>query len=414
MSVDRTQGKAELPHLPTEFPPESDFINFDANLTEGERAIRKKVRDFMETEVRGKIDDMVDEAKFPTHLLPKLAATGLVGGCVGGYGAPGLTLMETAMACTEMARVDASVATLYMVHGGLAMESIAICGSEEQKQRFFTDMTSFKKIGCFCLTEPDFGSDASSLQTIARKVPGGYEISGKKRWIGNGTLADVIVVWARNDQTNQVQGFIVEGGAPGLTLRTIKNKIALRMVQNAHMTFNKVFVPDRNVMPKGRTFATGVGKALQLSRVFVGWLPVGICMGAYDAALAYLKKRTQFGAPLAAYQLMQEKLVRMLGTIQAMWLLAERVTRMVEQGTARMEHITMVKAWNSLRGREVVALAREVVGGNGIVLEYGVAKSFCDMEAVYTYEGSYEVNTLVTGRAITGLSAFKARNKKSK
>jgi len=392
------------------FPPnKSDFYKFDLFLSEEEKQARVTARAFATEKIAPEMVQYWEKAEFPKQWLQYLKdnASTFGGSFLKGYGCRGMSLMAACLTVMEMARVDASLATFYMVHCGLAMESIYLCGSEEQKQRYLPAMAKFDKIGCFALTEPDYGSDASSLRTTAKKVPGGWVINGVKRWIGNATFSDVLIVWARNMETNQVQGYIVNKDAKGMTMEKIQNKLPLRIVQNAHITFTDVFVPDNDFLALGTNFATGVGKALEISRVFVAWLPVAISMGAYDCALRYLQERKQFGAPLASYQIMQEKLVRMLGTIQSMYLLAERVTRMVERGEAKMSQITLAKAQNSLRGRECVALAREILGGNGNVTDYGVAKAFADMEAIYTYEGSYEVNSLVTGRDVTGIAAFK-------
>lgn len=413
-----TSSKSQTQRLSTtdkSFPTsKSDYYGFDRFLSAEDRKLREKARNFAETHYAPIANEQWDKAEFPIHALAKLRELKLGGAWLKGYGCAGLSLMQTAIVATEFARVDASLATFYLVQCGLAMESIYVCGSEEQKQKYLPAMANMEKVGCFGLTEPDYGSDASSLQTSAKKVEGGWILNGAKRWIGNGTFADVYIIWARNTQTNEIQGFIVEKGTKGLKAEKMMNKMTLRTVQNAHITLDNVFIPDAQAMPIGTTFATGVATVLQFSRIFVAWLPVGICMGAYDAAHRYLLERKQFGVPLAAYQIQQEKLVRMLGTIQAMYMMAERVTMMAEEGKAEMPHITLAKAWNTLRGREVVALAREMVGGNGTILDFGVGKAFTDMEALYTYEGSYEVNALVTGRDITGIAAFKSGYKPPK
>jgi acyl-CoA oxidase len=238
-------------------------------------------------------------------------------------------------------------------------------------------------------------------------VTGGWLLDGQKRWIGNGTWADVVVVFARSSVDNKVNCFMVRKGAPGFTATKIDNKIALRCVQNADMTFERCFVPDSARLPGVAGFQD-TNKVLALSRVMVSWLPVGMAAGAYDMAARYLRERTQFGAPLASFQLMQEKLARMLGNVNAMFLMALRLCKLSEAGTLSHEQASLVKAWNTLRGREVVALAREVLGGNGVQTDFHVAKQFCDMEAIYTYEGTYEVNVLVAGRGATGISAIKA------
>lgn len=323
-------------------------------------------------------------------------------------------------ACTH----SAPPGTFLMVQNVLAMLTIGTVGDEEQKQRFLPGMARLEKIGCWGLTEPDFGSDASSLATTARKVEGGWLLNGAKRWIGNGTFADVSVIWARNTGTGEINAFVVEKGAPGFHTSKIENKIALRCVQNADMQLQDVFVPDRNRLSRCDSFKD-TNKVLAASRIAVAWcsvsrrlflpietlssvrtppsicthaskpsrsfpchphpLPwrhpqVGMAMGVYDVAKRYLSERRQFGATLDSMQLSQEKLSRILGNVQAMAMSSWRMTRLFEEGRMTHAMVSLCKAWNSLRGRECVALARELLGGNGIVADYHVAKAFSDME----------------------------------
>eukprot|EP00775_Hariotina_reticulata_P002983 gene2983-3266_t len=352
-----------------EFPSAvHDALALDGLLTSEERDVRRRVRAFMESEVAPVITDYWERAAFPYELVPKLKQLGVGGGTIKGFGC---------------------------------------AGSEEQKQELLPAMAAFEKVGCWALTEPSNGSDASSLTCTATKVTGGWQLNGQKRWIGNGTWADVVVVWARSSVDNQVNAFIVRKGTPGFTATKIENKIALRCVQNADMEFDRCFIPDSARLPGVEGFKD-TNKVLALSRIMVSWLPVGMAMGSYDMAARYLRERRQFGAPLASFQLMQEKLARMLGNVQAMFLMCWRLTKLAEAGTMTHEQASLVKAWNTLRGREVVALAREVLGGNGVQTDFHVAKQFCDMEAIYTYEGTYEVNVLVAGRGATGISAIKS------
>jgi acyl-CoA oxidase len=261
-------------------------------------------------------------------------------------------------------------------------------------------------VGCWALTEPSNGSDASALQTTARRVEGGWVLNGRKRWIGNATWADVAIIWARNSESNQVNAFIVRKGNPGYSATKMENKIALRCVQNGDIKLTDCFVPDSDRIPGVSSF-NDTNKVLAISRIMVAWQPVGLALGAYDMCARYLQQRRQFGAPLASFQLMQEKLQRMLANIQAMWLMAYRLSKLYEAGKMTHEQASLVKAWNTLRGREVVSLGRELLGGNGILSDFLVAKAFADMEAYYSYEGTYEVNALVAGRGVTGISAIK-------
>ncbi|XP_008793066.1 acyl-coenzyme A oxidase 4, peroxisomal [Phoenix dactylifera] len=389
------------------FPPSaSDYYQFDDLLSPEEKALRRKVREVMEKEVAPIMAAYWEKAEFPFHVIPKLATLRLAGGTIKGYGCPGLSITGSAIATAEVARVDASCSTFILVHSSLAMLTIALCGSEAQKQKYLPSLAQLHTVACWALTEPDYGSDASSLRTIATKVTGGWMIDGQKRWIGNSTFADVLVVFARNTSTNQINGFIVKKDAPGLRVTKIENKIGLRIVQNGDILFKKVFVPDEDRLPGVNSFKD-TNKVLAVSRVMVAWQPIGISMGVFDMCHRYLKERKQFGAPLAAFQINQEKLVRMLGNIQAMLLVGWRLCKLYESGKMTPGHASMGKAWTSLKARETVSLGRELLGGNGILADFLVAKAFCDLEPIFSYEGTYDINSLVTAREITGFASFK-------
>eukprot|EP00897_Mesotaenium_endlicherianum_P004121 jgi/Mesen1/3737/ME000204S02995 len=359
-----------------------DYFKLDELLTPEERSIRQRVRVFMET-------NYWEKAEFPHHLIPKFAELKVAGMTIKGYGCPGMSVVGSAMVVAELARVDASCSTFLMVHTCLAMLTIAFCGSEEQKQTLLPSMAALKEIGCWALTEPGNGSDASALNTTATKVEGGWKLNGQKRWIGNSTFADVIVVFARNTSTNQINGFIVRKSTRGFSAAKMENKIGLRIVQNGDITLSDAFVPDCDRLP-------GVNSFSDTNR------------------RRYLKEREQFGAPLAALQILQEKLVRMLGNIQAMTLMGLRLCHLYQAQVMTPGQASLAKAWNTLRARETVGLGRELLGGNGILVEFLVAKAFCDLEPIYTYEGTYEINTLVTGREVTGIASIKAPTSKQK
>ncbi|GJN37410.1 hypothetical protein PR202_gb26362 [Eleusine coracana subsp. coracana] len=384
----------------------SDYYQFDDLLNNEEQSIRKKVRAIVEKEIAPIMTEYWEKAEFPFHAIPKLASLGVAGGTIKGYGCPGLSITASAVTMAEIARVDASCSTFVLVHSSLAMVTIALCGSEAQRQKYLPSLAQFTTLGCWALTEPDYGSDASSLRTTATKAPGGWHLDGQKRWIGNSTFADVLVVLARNADTKQLNGFIVRKGAPGLKATKIENKIGLRMVQNGDIIFKKVFVPEEDRLPGVNSFQD-ISKVLAISRIMVAWQPIGISMGVFDVCHRYLKERKQFGAPLAAFQLNQEKLVRMLGNIQAMFLVGWRLCKLYESGKMTPGHASLGKAWNSRMAREVVSLGRELLGGNGILADFLVAKAFCDLEPIYSYEGTYDINSLVTGREITGIASFK-------
>lgn len=389
------------------FPPStSDYYQFDDLLTPEEQAIRMKVRECAEKEVAPIMTKYWEKAEFPFHVVPKLGALHIAGGSIKGYGCPGLSITANAVATAELARVDASCSTFILVHSSLGMLTIALCGSEEQKQKYLPSLAELDTVACWALTEPDYGSDASSLRTTATKVAGGWILEGQKRWIGNSTFADVLVVFARNTDTNQINGFIVKKDSPGLQATKIENKIGLRIVQNGDILLKKVFVPDEDRLPGVNSFQD-TNKVLAVSRVMVAWQPIGIAMGVYDMCHRYLQERKQFGAPLAAFQINQQKLVQMLGNIQAMILIGWRLCKLYESGKMTPGHASLGKSWITLRARETLSLGRELLGGNGILADFLVAKAFCDLEPIYTYEGTYDINTLVTGREVTNIASFK-------
>lgn len=389
------------------FPPaNSDYYNFDELLTHEEKSLRLKVREYVEKNIAPIMAEYWEKAEFPFHVIPSLGSLGVAGGTIKGYGCPGLSLTGSAIAMAELARVDASVSTFVLVHSSLAMLTIALCGSEMQKENYLPSLAKFDTVACWALTEPDYGSDASSLKTTARKVKGGWVLDGQKRWIGNSTFADLLIIFARNTSTNQINGYIVKKDAPGLRATKIENKIGLRMVQNGDIILKDVFVPDEDRLPGVNSFQD-TSKVLAVSRVMVSWQPIGISMGVYDMCHRYLKERKQFGAPLAAFQINQEKLSRLLGNVQAMVLMGWRLCKLYENGKMTAGQASLGKAWITLKARETVALARELLGGNGILGDFLVGKAFCDLEPVYTYEGTYEINSLVAGREVSGFATFK-------
>lgn len=354
--------------------------------------------------------DFWEKAEFPHVLVPEFGKLNIGGGPLKEYGCPGMSSLGMAMANIELARVDGSMSTFYMVHCALGVLTIGLLGSDAQKRELLPDLHTFKKVAAWALTEPSNGSDASALQSTATRVPGGWRLNGRKRWIGNATFADVVVVWARSSETGEVNAFIVRKGAPGFSARKIENKIALRCVQNADIELRDVFVPDSDRLPGVNSFKD-TNKVLGASRVQVAWQPVGLAAGVYDVCLRYVQQRAQFGATLSSFQLVQERLARIQATVQAMYLMCWRLSALYDAGKMTHEQSSLVKAWTTARGREVVSLGRELLGGNGIVSDFGVAKAFCDAEAYYSYEGTYDVNVLVAGRGQTGVSAFKPARK---
>ena len=382
-----------------------DFYELDELLSDEERDVRERVRAFVDQEVTPIINPYWERAEFPFELVPKLAALGICGGTLQGYGCPGLSSVATGLISMELSRGDGSVCTFFGVTSGLAMTSIYLCGSEEQKQQWLPPLARMEKIGAFGLTEPNRGSDASHIETRAGRVGDHYILNGAKRWIGNATFADVTVIWARDEETDQVGGFLVEKDTPGFTATKMEGKIAKRALLNADITLEGCAVPVENRLPSARSYRD-TASILRATRYGVAWEAVGHALAAYEIALSYTKERIQFGRPIAGFQLVQAKLVKMLAELTSMQLLTLRASQLHQAGRLTDGQASLAKQNNAAKAREVVALGRELLGGNGILLENHMARHFADMEAVYTYEGSNEINTMIVGREITGLAAF--------
>ncbi|EGP08254.1 glutaryl-CoA dehydrogenase [Bradyrhizobiaceae bacterium SG-6C] len=378
----------------------SDFYNFQSLLTEQEQQTVAKVRRFFEDKIAPRANDAWASAEFQFDLVPGFAALDIVK-----LPDEGARSLLTGWIALEMSRVDPSHSTFYGVHSGLATGSIRTFGSNYLKKNVLPAMIRMEKIGAFALTEPEGGSDVSGgMRTVARRDGDGWILNGAKRWIGNGTFADYVVVWARDEADNKVKGFVVEKGSAGFSATKIERKMALRTVQNADIILTDCYVPlTHQLTSKG---FRDTAELLRRTRAGVAWSSVGIMMGAYEHALAYTKTRKQFGKPIASYQLVQDLLVRMLGNITTCLGLVVRLAQAQDEGVYRDEHSALAKATCTYRMREVVGWARELLGGNGIVLDYNIGRFVADAEAIYSYEGTREMNSLVTARAITGLSAF--------
>jgi glutaryl-CoA dehydrogenase len=386
--------------------PDADFYGLDRLLDDAGRETVQRTREFMIKEIEPVINRYWTREEFPHELIPAFGGLRIAGLAYDGYGCPGGGPLIDGMIAMELARVDPSISTFMGVHSGLAMGSIYLCGSEEQRQRWLPEMASMAKIGAFGLTEPDVGSGAAGgLTTTATRHGDEWIINGQKKWIGNATFADYIIIWARDQQDGQVKGFVVERGTPGLATTKMKDKIALRVVQNAYITLDAVRVPESDRLQNADSFRQ-TAKVLRLTRAGVAWQAVGCARGAYEHALAYAKERQQFGRPIAAFQLVQDLLVRMLANVTASACLCARLAQLQADGAAGDEHSALAKAFCTVRMRETVGYARELLGGNGILLEHQVGRFVADAEAIYSYEGTREINTLVVGRAITGHSAF--------
>ena len=396
------------PSVPKQLPsPNSDFYQFADLLTAEERATVKKVRAFMESKVAPIITKYWTEDAFPFELLPAFKELNLGGLGIEGYGCAGGSQLLVGLVGMEMARVDSSIATFFGVQNGLAMESIALGGSEEQKQKWLPPMARYEKIGCFGLTEPLVGSGAAGgLLTTAKREGDTWVLNGQKRWIGNAPWCDISVIWARDVADNQVKAFIVENKTtPGFSVEKIQNKIALKVVQNGQITLKDVRVPEANRLQADNSFRD-TAKVLRLTRYDVAWEATGCQMGAYEHALKYAQERQQFGKPIGSFQLVQDLLARMLGNVTASQCMVVRAAQLEAEGKLTDQHAALAKAFTTARMRETVAWARELLGGNGIVADYNVARFFADAEALYTYEGTYQMQNLIVGKAVTGLGAF--------
>ncbi len=385
----------------------TDFYLMDELLTAEERAVRDKVRAFCDKEILPIINEYWERAEFPFQLIPKFAELHIAGSSIKGYGCPGMSAVASGLIALELARADASMCTFFGVHSGLAMSSIAMLGSEEQKQRWLPAMARMEKIGAFGLTEPNHGSDAVALETRAQRVGDEYILNGSKRWIGNASFADVVIIWARDDDGN-VGGFLVEKGTPGFEAKVMTGKVAKRAVWQADITMTNMHIPAENRLALSRSFKD-TSEVLTATRSGVAWEAVGHAIAAYEIALAYAKERVQFGKALTNFQIIQNKLANMLANVTSMQMLSLRLGQLQEQGKMTAAMASLAKMNNARLAREVVADAREMLGGNGILLDYHIARHHADIEAVFTYEGTDTVQSLIVGREITGKQAFSSR-----
>ena len=387
-------------------PLVGDFYGYEQLLPEADQQLLRRVRAFLLEDVAPVANDHWARAEFPHALIPRFAELGIIGLGYDRPERPAASRLLSSFVTLEVARVDTSMATFLGVHSGLAMGSIALLGSDEQRERWLPGMFAAEKIGAFALTEPNGGSDvAGGLDTTARRDGDAWVLEGEKRWIGNGTFADLVVVWARDLADDEVKGFVVHTDNPGYAATKMENKLALRTVQNADIVLTDCRVPDTDKLAGANSFAD-TAKVLQLTRGSVAWSAVGCMMGAYELALRYAGERVQFGRPIAGFQLVQDLLVRMLGNVTASLAMTVRVAELQQQGTCTDAQAALAKAFCTTRMRETVGWAREVLGGNGILLDHDVVRFFNDAEALYSYEGTREINTLVVGREITGQSAF--------
>jgi glutaryl-CoA dehydrogenase len=390
-----------------EFPEiDGDFYDLSQLLNPEERAIQLQVREFMNKEIRPIVNNYWLKDEFPHQIIPALAKLNICGLTFEGYGCPGKSSLLEGFIAMEMARVDCSVSTFFGVQSGLAMGAIYHCGSEDQKRKWLPSMQKMEVIGAFGLTEPEVGSGVAGGLTCACKRDGDkWILNGQKKWIGNATFSDITIIWARDLDDGNVKGFIVEKDCPGFKAEKIKGKMALRIVQNALITLTDCKVSESNRLQQANSFKD-TAKVLRLTRAGVAWQAVGCARGAYESALRYTNDRKQFGRTISSFQMVQDLLVMMLSNLTAMQTMVCRLSQLQDQGKLTDEHASLAKVFCTLRTRDIVSHARELFGGNGILIEYDIARFVADAEAIYSYEGTKEINTLIVGRAITGQSAF--------
>jgi len=381
-----------------------DYFNIRSLLSEEELMIRDLVREFVSEEVIPIIEEHNREGKFPLQLVPKIAEIGLLGSTLPSkYGGAEMNNVAYGLVMQELERGDSGIRSFVSVQSGLVMYPIYSFGSDEQKEKWLPQLAKGERVGCFGLTEPDYGSNPGGMVTKVEKVDGGYKLNGAKMWITNGTIADVAVVWAK--LKGVVKGFLVEKGMKGFSAPEMKGKHSLRASVTSELVFEDVFVPEENLLPKTEGLKNPL-MCLNQARYGIAWGVVGSMMACYDAALNYAKSRVQFSKPIAAYQMTQEKLVYMLTEITKAQLLNIQLGRMKDNGTLKHTHVSLAKRNNCEKALDIARVAREILGANGILDEYPVMRHSANLESVKTYEGTHEMHTLIIGEDITGFAAF--------
>ncbi len=384
-----------------------DFLKLDDKLTDKQRATRDRVRAYVQTQVVPKINPYWEKAEFPWDIAKGIKDLGILGGPLTEHGAAGLDMVEVGLVAYELARGDGSIGTFYGVHSGLAMASIGMLGDDAQKARWMPSMAALEKIGAFGLTEPYQGSDAVGIRATAKKDGSYYILNGAKRWIGNASISDLLIIWAR-DEDGYLGGFVIEhpNQTEGVTINDIQGKIGKRAVLNADITLENVRVPVENRLANVRSFRD-TAMVLGFGRYGVAWEAAGVASAMYEYALAYAQVREQFGRPIASFQLIQQKLVEMATEVSLMQLMCWRLAERIAVGDYSPGMFSMAKYNNARKARYVGQLARETLGGNGILIDNHIARLMMDAEVIYTYEGTNEVNMLITGRELTGHNAIR-------
>lgn len=381
-----------------------DYYNLESLLNEEEIMVRDSVREYVDAEVLPIIEKFYHDEKFPRHLVPKLGEMGLFGITLPQkYGCPEMNNVAYGLAMQELERGDSGLRSFVSVQSALVMYPIYTFGSEQQKDYWLPKLATGEKIGCFGLTEPDYGSNPGGLITKAEKVDGGYLLNGAKMWITNGTVADVAVVWAKMDGI--VHGFLVEKGTKGFEAPEMKGKHSLKASVTSELIFQDVFVPQENILPNTQGLKSAL-MCLTQARYGIAWGVVGSMMACYDSALEYAKSRVQFSKPIAAYQITQEKLVYMITEITKAQLLNLQMGRLKDKNQCKHTHVSMAKRNNCEKALDIARVAREILGANGILDEYPIMRHANNLESVKTYEGTHEMHTLIIGEDITGFAAF--------
>ena len=384
----------------------TDYFLLHEELSSDERAYWERTRDFVDLVVLPQIGEFWDRAQFPFELVSAMAKLGIVGDGIEGYGCPPMSPVAAGLVHMEINRGDGSLGAFLAIQSGLVMKSIDLLGSEEQRQQWLPGLASLDSVGAFAMTEPLHGSDSVALEATARQSGDTWVISGSKRWIGNASFADVIVVWARSESDGQVKGFLLDPSTPGFEAEVIQGKASVRAVWQADITMSECVIPDTARLPGAESFKDAA-KVLAASRNLVAWMSLGHAVAAYECALEYVRQREQFGEPLTARQLVQERLVDMLADVTAMQLYCFRLARLIEAGRLTDTIAALAKRTNARLARRVIANARDLLGGNGILLDYHVMRHMTDIEALYTFEGTDAIQALLVGRDITGVSAFR-------
>ncbi|GBE27276.1 acyl-CoA dehydrogenase [bacterium BMS3Bbin03] len=388
----------------------ADFLNFDRLLSEEEILVRETVRDWVDARILPVIQEHYENGTFPMHLIPEMGELGLLGANLHGYGAAGLNNVAYGLAMQELERGDSGIRSFASVQGALVMYPILTYGSEKQRKRYLPKLAGGEWIGCYGLTEPDFGSNPGGMRTTAVDDGDSYVLNGTKMWITNGSIADVAVVWAKLDGT--VNGFLVEKGTPGFETTLIQHKLSLRASVTSELIFNDCRIPKENRLPEAKGLKYPLS-CLTQARYSIAWGAIGSGMACYDEALQYAKSRVQFDRPIAGYQLTQEKLVKMLTEITKMQFMTLQLGRLKDKGLAKYYQVSMAKQNNVYQALEIARTARDILGANGIVGDYQAMRHAANLESVKTYEGTHDIHTLIVGENITGISAFTPERRSS-